>query len=130
MTSTIGSITVDCADPYPLAAFWREVTGFPIDSDCGPDDVEVGLVAPDGHPGILFIRVPEGKSVKNRVHLDIVPQATTRDDEVARLVRLGATLVDDRRQPDGRGWVVLADPAGNEFCVERGPLERQAAAAG
>jgi len=61
--------------------------------------------------------VPEGKAVKNRLHLDLQPQGVRRDDEVQRLLGLGATVVGDRRQPDGTGWVTMADPEGNEFCV-------------
>jgi len=64
--------------------------------------------------------------VKNRVHLDLAPTERTRDEEVERLLSLGATMVDDRRLPDGRGWVVLADPEGNEFCVVRSEAERVA----
>jgi hypothetical protein len=71
----------------------------------------------------LFERVPEGKATKNRVHLDLTPD-TTREQEVARLVSLGATEVGDHRRPDGSGWIVLADPEGNEFCVERSDSER------
>ena len=127
MTSAPGSMTFDCAEPLALATFWSAATGWPLDPS---DDDEVGLTPPEGHPMLLFIRVPEPKQVKNRLHLDIVPQdAATRDGEVARLRELGATLVDDRRLPDGRGWVVLADPEGNEFCVERGEAERRAAKA-
>jgi hypothetical protein len=124
MSSTIGSVTVDCGRPYELARFWSEVVGFPIHPDNEPDDDEVGLNPPDGHPMLLFIRVAEGKAVKNRLHLDIRPQERTRDAEVERLVALGARQVDDRRTPDGKGWVVLADPEGNEFCVERSAAER------
>ncbi len=69
--------------------------------------------------------MPEPKTQKNRIHLDVVPMDQTRDEEVERLLRLGATLVDDRRADDGTGWVVLADPDGNEFCVERSAAERQ-----
>ena len=68
--------------------------------------------------------MPEGKAVKNRVHLDLVPTDRTRDQEVAWLLELGATTVADHRQPDGGGWVVLADPEGNEVCVERSASER------
>ncbi len=74
--------------------------------------------------GLLFVTVPEPKTVKNRVHLDLQPKDRTRDEEVERVLALGATLVDDRRNPDGTGWAVLADPEGNEFCVERGAAER------
>jgi hypothetical protein len=69
------------------------------------------------------MRVPEAKQVKNRVHLDLTPDnpaPQARDAEVERIIALGATLVDDHRRPDGKGWVVLADPEGNEFCIERG----------
>jgi Glyoxalase-like domain len=59
------------------------------------------------------------------VHLDLQSD-TTRDEEVDRLIGVGATLVDDQRKPDGRGWVVLADPEGNEFCVERSAVEMAA----
>lgn len=62
--------------------------------------------------------------MKNRVHLDVAPKTGTRDEEYARLLAIGATLVDDQRKPDGTGWVVLADIEGNEFCVERGHAER------
>ena len=62
--------------------------------------------------------------VKNRVHLDLRPTARSRDEEVTRLLGIGASLVDDQRQADGTGWVVLADPEGNEFCIERSARER------
>ncbi|WP_338090608.1 VOC family protein [Planosporangium thailandense] len=124
MSSAIASITVDCARPHELARFWSEVVGWPIDPDVKPDADEAWLRAPDGHPILLFIRVPEGKAVKNRLHLDLRPQDRTRDGEVERLLALGARQVDDRRTSDGKGWVVLTDPEGNEFCVERSAAER------
>ncbi len=70
--------------------------------------------------------MPEAKTLKNRVHLDLQPEDRTRDEEVTRLLGLGARLVDDRRRPDGRGFAVLADPEGNEFCVEPSAAERSA----
>jgi hypothetical protein len=75
---------------------------------------------------LLFIEVPEPRTVKNRLHLDLVPAAGTRDEELQRLLELGAREVDDRRRPDGSGWVVLADPEGNEFCILRSDAERAA----
>jgi len=68
--------------------------------------------------------VPEPKQVKNRVHLDLVPLERRRDEEVDRLLCIGARVVADKRRPDGAGWVVLADPEGNEFCIERSDVER------
>jgi predicted enzyme related to lactoylglutathione lyase len=120
MTSAIRHMTIDCADAYRLAGFWSQVLGLPVHEDDKPGDEEALIEG----AGLLFVTVPEPKTVKNRVHLDIQPQDGTRDEEVERLLGVGATLVDDRRNPDGTGWAVLADPEGNEFCVERGAAER------
>lgn len=118
------NVTVDCAEPLALARFWAEVLGWNVYHD---DDPEV-LVAPSfpapGGPAMLFIPVPEPRTAKNRVHLDLRPTDRTRDEEVARLIELGARLVEDHRTPEGAGWVWLADPEGNDFCVERGQQER------
>jgi hypothetical protein len=121
----IRSITVDCADPYRQALFWSEVTGWQEDPEDPnhPDDPEGRIVSPHGI-SLLFIPVPEGKVVKNRMHLDLMPTARRRDDEVARLLEIGARMVEDHREPGGSGWVTLADPEGNEFCVERSMRER------
>jgi hypothetical protein len=128
MTARPRNITIDCADPYLLATFWSQVTGYQEDPEDGnePGDPEGFLAGPEGQPNLLFIAVPEPKSVKNRVHLDLMPTDRTRDEEVERLLGIGATLVADHRRPGGPGWVVLADPEGNEFCVERSAAERAA----
>ncbi|MBA3339625.1 MAG: VOC family protein [Geodermatophilaceae bacterium] len=129
MTSAIHNITLDCADPYRLALFWAELTGWTEDPDDGnaPEDPEALLISPDGSLHLLFIAGPDVKTVKNRLHLDLRPTDRSRDEEVARLLALGASLVDDRRRPDGTGWAVLADPEGNEFCVETSAAERSTA---
>jgi hypothetical protein len=125
MVSKIGAISFDCHDTYKLASFWSEVTGFgefpgyPLD----PERDDNGIQAPDGAVSLVFLKVPEGKTVKNRVHLDLRPEIL-RDQEVERLLGIGATLVADHRKGDGTGWVVLADPEGNEFCIERSEAER------
>ncbi|MFD8890566.1 VOC family protein [Streptomyces sp. NPDC059566] len=124
--NAVRHITFDALDPYRIAEFWSAVTGFPIHPDDVEGDDEV-LLEPGqpGVPGLLFIRVPDAKSVKNRVHLDIQPPTGTRDETVERLIGLGAKLVDDRRDANGvAGWVVLADPEGNELCIERSAGER------
>ncbi|NQX11753.1 VOC family protein [Microbacteriaceae bacterium VKM Ac-2855] len=128
MPTRIRTITIDCRDPYGLAEFWALVTDYAEDPDEPnvPGDDEAFLAGPDGAPGLLFVTVPEHKSVKNRMHVDIVPDKRTRDAEIAYLVGLGARMVDDRRETDGTGWAVLADPEGNEFCVERSDAEREA----
>lgn len=126
MTARVRSIAFDCADYWPLLEFWSKLTDFREDPNDpnNPGDPVGGLVSPDGSIRLLFIPVPEGKSVKNRVHLDLSPTDCTRDEQVSTALGLGATLVGDHRNPDGSGWVVLADPAGNEFCVERSAAER------
>jgi predicted enzyme related to lactoylglutathione lyase len=126
VTSVVRHITFDCAspyEPYALAEFWSQVLGHPVHPQDQPGDDEVALAVPVGQPALLFIRVPEQKTLKNRVHLDLQPDQP-RDREVERVSALGATIVDDRRRPDGRGWVVFADPAGNEFCIEISAAER------
>ncbi|WP_329617025.1 VOC family protein [Streptomyces brevispora] len=122
MTSHVHHITVDCGDAYRLATFWAEVLGASLSDDDVPGDPEALVEAPGA--ALLFISVPEPKSTKNRIHLDIQPQDRTRDEEVERLLALGATLVGDHRRPNGRGWATLADPEGNEFCVECSARER------
>ena len=117
-------VTIDCTDPFELARFWSEATGWPVSDEDRAGDDEVLVEGPAPLPGLLFIRVPEPKAVKNRVHLDWAPTDRTRDDEVARLLGLGAILHEDHRTPEGPGWVTLLDPEGNEFCIERGAAER------
>ncbi|MFF7989575.1 VOC family protein [Kitasatospora xanthocidica] len=127
MASLVRHVTIDCADPYALAGFWVEALEGTLGEGDEPGDDEV-LVESAG-AGLLFIRVPEGKSVKNRVHLDLQPQDRSRDEEAERLMALGATVLSDQRRPDGTGWITLADPEGNEFCVERSKAERVATGA-
>ncbi|MBV9451983.1 MAG: VOC family protein [Streptosporangiaceae bacterium] len=125
MTVRVRSITFDSKEPYKLARFWSELTGLTED----PDDInlpehdEALLLGRNGSPNLLFIRVPEDRQVKNRVHLDLTPpdsDPATRDAELKRILALGATIVEDHRRPDGGGWIWLADPEGNDFCLERG----------
>ena len=86
------------------------------EAETGPDEEECWLVGPDDRE-IIFARVPEPKTVKKRMHLCIRPTDRTREEEVDRILALGATLVDDRRDGPDKGWAVLADPERNEFCV-------------
>ena len=120
MASRAANFCFDAHDPYSQTLWWAQVLGDFVlpDEDrqeMKPDDEECGLTGPDGRY-LLFLRVPEPKTVKNRAHICLRPTDRTRDEEVERLLGLGATMVDDLRQPD-RGWAVLADPEGNEFCV-------------
>ena len=122
MATQVRHVTVDCADPYTLGSFWAQVLEVPLGEEDEPGDPEALVDAPGS--SLLFIAVPEAKAVKNRLHLDLQPEDRSRDEEVVRLLALGAVLVDDQRRPDGTGWAVLADIEGNEFCVERSAAER------
>ena len=120
MASRFTELIVDCADPGRLATFWAAVLGWERTADSTDNEVE--LAGPPGSgPSLLFIRVPEAKTVKNRLHIDVNPVGCDQAEEVERLIGLGARPVDV-----GQGeqtWVVLADPEGNEFCVLRSRLD-------
>jgi Glyoxalase-like domain len=137
MTVQVRSITFDCADPERLADFWTVALGYakrdlPAGFDSWADYLRAQGVPegqwstsavaqdPEGiRPRLLFLMVPEGKSAKNRVHLDLSPQGTMHA-EVARLEQLGARVVrvfDDQWDV----FTLMHDPEGNEFCVESGP---------
>jgi hypothetical protein len=110
---------VDCTDAYTLSKWWEQVLDYrenPADPNLAGHE-ECAIFAHDGGHSVLFIQVPEKKQVKNRIHFDLRPTEGTRDAELARLLALGATQVQDLRRPDGGGWVTLADPEGNEFCI-------------
>ena len=134
-------IVLDCRRPHDLADWWAGVLGWQVETqdesfiqrmvDAGhasPEDtlrhrgalvwaVGAALHSPDpGRPRILFQRVPEEKTVKNRLHLDIRVGADRRESEVARLLALGATEL-WRGSQGPFEWATLADPEGNEFCV-------------
>ncbi len=118
MALRIGALIIDSADPGRLARFWAEALDWVISRDIDPEWVvepregsrEDCVVA-----DLLFIKVPEPRSGKNRLHLDLRPEDQAA--EVARLESLGATRV-DIGQGDDCPWIVMADPEGNEFCVQ------------
>ena len=139
-------ITFDCADPDALASFWAEVLGYQIQPpppgfdtwDAALDAMNIpperrndasALIDPDGSgPRIFFQKVPEGKSVKNRVHLDVRAAPGLAGEErmagleaaCARLVALGASRLarHEPAPPLANGHIVMADPEGNEFCLD------------
>jgi Glyoxalase-like domain len=110
----VGWVAVDCADPSALAGWWAGLLGGEptVDAD-GDVLLDIGPVP------LLFMRVPEAKAVKNRLHLDL--RVADYDDAVARAVALGATPTDDFYV--GERWRVLRDPEGNEFCIIRPKAE-------
>lgn len=130
MTLVHKAVTFDCSDATVVSQFWSAVLGRPIDSDPMPPSPFFASIAltDASQLGYMFIQVPEGKSVKNRVHLDLDANADAADDtdadddadaddaEVARVVALGATHIYDKDEYDMQ-WTTLADPEGNEFCI-------------
>jgi hypothetical protein len=125
----VTEISVDCMDPAGLARFWCAALGYSV-LDATDGLVEVGPErGSDAElleavrrmpvaPSMFFALVPEGKTVKNRLHLDLSPVDCTQAEEVARLEVLGARRA-DVGQTGAESWVVMADPEGNEFCVLR-----------
>lgn len=131
MTSYVSHTSIDCHDAYALSGFWKKVLGY-VDLEGDPNEPgheECAIHDPETGHELLFIEVPDTKTVKNRIHLDLRPRTVTRDEELARLLAVGATQVDDLRgnHGPGTGWVVLADPEGNEFCILRSDAEVAAA---
>ena len=126
------TIVVDCHDPQAQARWWAEALNWEVVYDTPDEAVAVPRHALEEHAegpasdldtwmrrgqGLVFVPVPEGKTVKNRLHIDLAPHTSQdRDAEIARLVDLGATRVDVGQGEDVT-WTVLADPEGNEFCV-------------
>ncbi|MET0692402.1 MAG: VOC family protein [Propionibacteriaceae bacterium] len=137
MTSRISHTTVDSRNAYAQSVWWAEVLGMHEDPDDpnepGHEECMIfpstgtgsgdGTTSADSNGPVLFIEVPDAKTVKNRLHFDLRPTDRTRDEEIERVLGLGATEVSDLRQPDGGGWMVLADPEGNEFCILRSEAE-------
>ena len=112
MPSHLYHFCIDCRDPGRLARFWAAALGQRVLFE---DDEEVIVGANEqAYPGLCFLPVPEAKTVKNRLHIDLDPDDL--DAEVRRLIALGATRADIGQGADA-SWVVLADPEGNEFCV-------------
>ena len=120
MASRFTELIVDAADPRQLARFWMAVLGWrPTGRYESELDGAVEIADPAGSgPSLTFVRVPDAKATKNRLHIDVNPVGCDQAQEVERLIGLGARRV-DVGQGDDKTWVVLADPEGNEFCVLR-----------
>ncbi len=126
MTSRVSHTTFDCRDAFELSTWWKQVLGYidlPDDPN-GVGDEECMILHPTSGHRLLFIEVDELRSSDGRIHLDLAPSDRRRDDEIDRVIALGATKVADRRNPDRTGWMVLADPDGNHFCILRSDEER------
>jgi hypothetical protein len=123
----VSHTSVDCRNAFELSEWWKPVLGY-VDLEDDPNlpgHEECMIQDPDSGHRVLFIEVLDAKQVKNRLHLDLRPRERSRDEEVAWLLAYGATEIADHRgiHGPGSGWVVLADPEGNEFCVLRSESE-------
>jgi predicted enzyme related to lactoylglutathione lyase len=119
---TLEQLTIDARNPWSQAEFWQKVLHWDI-SEESDDDVVMLVPPPEVRaqgmsPDLLFLRVPDEKTIKNRLHLDFRPD--NQDEEVARIEELGARRVSIGQDPSVT-WVVMADPEGNEFCILRAP---------
>ena len=115
MNLTISTVTVDCSDAERLARFWAAALGWDVAPNASAEFAAVGGPRrPPDSPSLVFVRVPEAKTAKNRWHLDL--EADDPEAAVTRLVSLGASVV-RRVSEDGASWIVLTDPETNEFCV-------------
>jgi len=127
MTCFVSHTTVDCDNAYELSEWWKAVLGYAdIDGDPNlPGHEECLIRDPETGHRILFIEVTDTKVAKNRLHFDLRPREGSRDEEIERVRGLGATEVLDMREQfgPGTGWMVFADPEGNEFCILRSPAE-------
>jgi hypothetical protein len=112
MSLRLANITFDCTDPLAVVQFWSAALDRPVDADPSPYFASIGT-DDDSAPSWFFIKVPEPRVAKNRVHVDLV--ADDRDKEIDRLIDLGATRHADHDE-HGLSWTVLTDPEGNEFC--------------
>jgi hypothetical protein len=131
MTAFVSHTTVDAQNAYELSEWWKPVLGYvDIEGDPNlPGHEECMIRDPETGHQLLFIDVPDRKSVKNRLHLDLRPRVESRDTELETLLAHGATVIADHRgiRGPGSGWVTLADPEGNEFCILRSLAEIEAA---
>ena len=130
MTALIAHTTIDCRNAYELSEWWKPVLGYAdLEGDPNePGHAECMIQDPETGHRLLFIEVPEDKVGKNRLHLDLRPRESSRDVELDTLLAHGARQVEDHRgiHGPGSGWVVLADPEGNEFCILRSMAEVEA----
>lgn len=130
MTLFISHTSIDCHDAFTLSEWWRTALGYDMDPEDPnlPGHEECAIHDPDTGHTLLFLEVPDAQLPAKRIHFDVRPRERTQADEVDWLQEHGARLVADHRgiHGPGSGWVTLADPEGNQFCVLLSPDERAA----
>lgn len=127
MASRVSHTSINCIDAFELSQWWKQLLGYTdISGDPNePGDEECMIVDPESGHRLLFIEVEDLQPGQGRIHLDLAPTDRRRDEEIERAIGLGAVEVADRRNADGTGWMVLADPTGNLFCIVRSDEERR-----
>lgn len=134
MSLFVSHTTIDCHDAFALSEWWRVLLDYEMDPEDPnfPGHEECAISDPTTGHTLLFIEVPDDQLPTKRIHLDLRPRERPQDEEVRWALAQGATEIADRRglHGPGTGWVVMADPEGNQFCVLRSPAELEAAGDG
>lgn len=127
MVSRLSNTGINCTNAYKLSEWWKSVLDYSdvADEPNKPGDVECVIVDPVTGHQLFFTEVGELQDPVGRIHFDLTPVDRRRDEEIVRVLGLGAAEVADRRNPDGTGWMVMADPDGNLFCIVRSDEERK-----
>ncbi|MGO1227179.1 VOC family protein [Brachybacterium sp. AOP42-C2-15] len=133
MSVFVSHTSIDCHDAYALSEWWRRILDYGTDPEDPnlPGHEECAIFDPDTGHTLLFLEVPDAELPAKRIHFDVRPRERTQEQEIRWLEEQGATLVADHRGQygPGTGWLTMADPEGNQFCVLKSPAERAAATA-
>jgi len=134
MSVFVSHTSIDCHDAYALSEWWRKILDYATDPEDPnlPGHEECAIFDPETGHTLLFLEVPDQKLPAKRLHFDVRPRERTQDQEILWLQEQGAAPLVDHRGIHGpnSGWLIMADPEGNQFCVLKSPAERAAALAG
>ena len=130
MSIFVSHTTIDCHDAHALSEWWRQVLDYTTDPEDPnlPGHEECAIFDPESGHTLLFIEVPDQQLPAKRIHLDVRPRERSQEEEIRWLLEQGAVSVADHRgqHGPGTGWLTMADPEGNQFCVLKSPSERAA----
>lgn len=128
MSVFVSHTSIDCHDAYALSEWWRRILDYGTDPEDPnlPGHEECAIFDPDTGHTLLFLEVPDAELPAKRIHFDVRPRERTQEQEIRWLEEQGATLVADHRGQygPGTGWLTMADPEGNQFCVLKSLAER------